>query len=141
VGVPATLMTALAAPLAGTPDADGLVDPSRLPPLVRTAVDTIEQNLREPFTVEDLADACGVSARALQYAFRKHIGMTPMAYARQVRLAQAHRELETADPAGGVTVARVAAAWGFMNPGRFASYYAQQYGRRPSETLYDIRRR
>jgi transcriptional regulator GlxA family with amidase domain len=77
----------------------------------------------------------------LQYAFRKHIGMTPMAYARTVRLAQAHRELESADPSSGLTVARVAAAWGFMNPGRFASYYAQQYGRRPSETLYAIRRR
>lgn len=132
-------MTALAAPFAGTSD-ERAIDPSQFPPLVRSAVSTIEENLRESFSVEDLADACGVSARALQYAFRKHMGMTPMAYARQVRLAAAHRELESADPVSGVTVARVAAAWGFMNPGRFASYYAQQYGRRPSETLYDIRR-
>ena len=114
-------------------------DWSHLPPLVLSAVSVIETNVREPFTVEDLADACGVSARALQYAFRKHLHMTPMAYARQVRLAEAHRELEAADPASGVTVASVAATWGFMNPGRFASYYARQYGRRPSETLYDHR--
>lgn len=129
------------------PDAVAVRPPSdrdhswpRLPPLVLSAIAVIESNRREPFTVEDLADECGVSARALQYAFRKHLGMTPMAYARRVRLAEAHRELEAAEPTSGVTVASVAAAWGFLNPGRFASYYAEAYGRRPSETLYEIRR-
>lgn len=111
-----------------------------MPPLVASAVTVMDTNLREPFTVEDLADECGVSARALQYAFRRHLGITPMAYARQARLAEAHRELQEASPEQGATVAGIASAWGFLNPGRFAAYYAQQYGRRPSETLYDIRR-
>jgi transcriptional regulator GlxA family with amidase domain len=73
--------------------------------------------------------------RALQYAFRRYRDTTPLQYARTVRLEHAHRDLRNAGPADGVTVAAVAARWGFANPGRFSADYRAVYGRNPFRTL------
>jgi transcriptional regulator GlxA family with amidase domain len=43
------------------------------------------------------------------------------------------RQLEGATP--GTSVADVAAAYGFYNPGRFAKYYRERYGELPSATV------
>lgn len=58
-----------------------------------------------------------------------------MGYARQVRIANAHRELVAAGPDGGASVTRIALDWGFANPSRFAAYYREAYGRPPHATL------
>jgi len=86
-------------------------------------------------TIDDVSDAAGVSARALQLTFRRHLGVTPMGYARRVRVSHAHRDLEVAAPGAGASVTRIAMDWGFANPSRFASYYRAAYGRPPHETL------
>ncbi|QLJ01772.1 AraC family transcriptional regulator [Streptomyces sp. NEAU-sy36] len=101
---------------------------------LRRAVAHIEDHAHEPLTVADVAAAAHVTVRALQYAFRRHLDTTPLAYLRRVRLAQAHRELRAADPAG-TTVADIAARWGFAHPGRFAALYRDAYGTSPSSTL------
>jgi AraC-like DNA-binding protein len=79
--------------------------------------------------------AAGVTARALQYAFRRHYGTTPTGYLRQVRLDRAHQELRTADPAAGLTVQAVARRWGWSDSSKFTAAYQQQYGQLPSRTL------
>src|SRR5580693_1816686 len=56
-------------------------------------------------------------------------------YLRQVRLGQAHRQLQAADPAAGATVAAIARRWGWASPASFASTYHRQYGQAPSVTL------
>lgn len=80
----------------------------------------------------------GTSARALQAAFARQ-GTTPMAHWRRVRLQRAHDDLRAADPTTGVTVAQIAARWGFGHPGRFARAYATTYGRSPRVTLHESR--
>ncbi|PWW25266.1 helix-turn-helix protein [Geodermatophilus normandii] len=70
----------------------------------------------------------------MQLAFRRHLDTTPTAYLRQVRLAQAHRQLREATPGDGVTVTAVAARWGFT-PSRFTAHYRAAYGVTPSSTL------
>ena len=76
-----------------------------------------------------------MSVRALQYAFRSHCGITPTGYLRRVRLERAHRQLQTADPAVGMTVAEAARRWGWANQAKFAAAYRAHYGVPPSHTL------
>lgn len=94
------------------------------------ALDFIEDRARDDIGLLDIATAAGVSARALQDAFRRKLGTTPLAYLRDVRLAGARKELR-AEPAR--TVAEIAYDCGFGNLGRFAGYYQRRYGRLPSE--------
>jgi AraC-like DNA-binding protein len=103
---------------------------------LRRAVAYIDDHADRPVTVADIAAAAHVSVRALQYAFRRHLGTTPLAHLRRARLAHAHRELLAADPLGGTTVGAVAARWGFAHPGRFAALYREAYGTSPSRTLH-----
>jgi AraC-like DNA-binding protein len=105
------------------------------PASVRRALEFIEAHAREPLTLEQIARSAGVGPRALQEAFRRHRGTTPLAHLREARLERAHRELQAADPAGGVSVAAVAARWGFAHRGRFADAYRRVYGRAPQQTL------
>jgi AraC-like DNA-binding protein len=105
------------------------------PDTLRRAVAYIDDHADQPITVADMAAAVHVTIRTLQYAFRRHLDTTPMAYLRRVRLAHAHRELLAADPHSGVTVAAVAARWGVAHPGRVASLYRDAHGTSPADTL------
>ncbi|WP_018332700.1 helix-turn-helix transcriptional regulator [Actinomycetospora chiangmaiensis] len=109
--------------------------PDAEPAALRRAVEYIEAHAGEDVSLDEIAQAARIGPRALQLAFNRHRGGSPMAYLRQVRLARAHRDLETADPTRGDTVAAIAAAWGFANPGRFATMYRETYGVSPSRTL------
>lgn len=103
---------------------------------LRRAIAFIEEHADQDIGLSDVATAVRVTPRALQYAFRRHLGTTPMRYLRRIRLARAHEELRTADPTTGTTVTAVALRWGFPHPGRFSSHYRAVYGVTPSETLH-----
>lgn len=102
---------------------------------VDRAIAFIEADPGRDITVVDIAAAARVTPRAVQYAFQRHLGMTPMAYLRRIRLEAAHQDLRDADPAGGTTVTTVANRWGFAHLGRFATAYRTAYGHSPSHTL------
>ena len=113
--------------------AAAVVEPTP-PATIRKAIDRIESDPREPLSVSDLADWCGVGARALQHGFQRHVGMSPMAYLRDARLRRADAELRAA-AAPDDTVASIARRWGFAHPGRFAAAYEAKYGQPPGRTL------
>ncbi|MGE2816956.1 AraC family transcriptional regulator [Mycobacterium heidelbergense] len=104
------------------------------PRTIRAAMDIIEAEADLPTTVSSLAARSHVSVRSLQEGFRSHLGMSPMAYLREVRLRRAHQTLIESDPLD-ITVASVAYRWGFNNLGRFAATHADRYGEVPSVTL------
>jgi AraC-like DNA-binding protein len=104
------------------------------PATLQRAVSFIEANADIDITVADIARAAGVTARAVQLAFRRHLDITPAGYLRRIRLDQAHRQLQAADPDCD-SVTAVAYRWGFSSPSRFAAYYRRSYGVRPSHTL------
>jgi AraC-like DNA-binding protein len=103
--------------------------------VVRRAVEHIETHAGMDMSPADIAKAAHITVRGLQYAFRRHLDTTPMAYVRRVRLEHVHRELLAADPATGVTVTAIATRWGFLHQGRFVATYRRVYGRRPGQTL------
>ncbi|EFL08293.1 hypothetical protein SSMG_03964 [Streptomyces sp. AA4] len=109
---------------------DGLDAHSRT---LRRAISFIEANLDRSVEIGEIAAAARVSARAVQLAFRRHLGTTPMAYLRRARLDRARAELRAAQPEED-TVARIAARWGYA-PSVFAAHYRAAYGESPSATL------
>ena len=115
---------------------DALIGRERsvVPRAIRTAVDVIEAEAHLPLTLSSIAARCQVSVRSLQQGFKRHLGMSPMSYLREVRLRRAHQTLLEADPSI-VTVASVAYDWGFTNLGRFAAAHAARYREPPAKTL------
>jgi AraC-like DNA-binding protein len=109
------------------------VAPGR-PGAVRDAMDIIESGPHLPLTTSTLASQCHVSVRTLQEGFRRHLGMSPMAYLRVVRLQRAHRDLRSAD-ADHSTVACIAHRWGFTHLGRFAAAHKEMFGETPQHVL------
>lgn len=100
----------------------------------KRAMELIEEDPAEPWTVLALARRVHVSVRALQEGFHGEYGTTPMTHLRQVRLRRVHEDL-TARPTSSTTVQDVARRWGFLHLGRFAAHYRCEFGERPSETL------
>jgi AraC-like DNA-binding protein len=108
--------------------------PALAPRNVRTAVEIIEEEAHLPLTVSSIASRSFVSVRSLQEGFRHHLGTSPMAYLRAVRLRRAHQTLLESDPST-VSVSAVAHRWGFGNLGRFAAAHIARYGEPPAVTL------
>ncbi|MER6509078.1 helix-turn-helix transcriptional regulator [Nonomuraea sp. NPDC001636] len=117
-------------------DAADAVPGSARPEALRRATAFIDDHADLPIGIDEIATAARVSARALQYAFRRHLGTTPLGYLRQARLARAHAELKAGDP--DTTVTAVAARWGFFHPGRFAQLHRAAFGCSPGDTLRSV---
>lgn len=103
--------------------------------VVRRAVDHIEAHLADPLRMHDIAQAAGVSVRAVQQTFRELLDTTPMGYVRDRRLEAAREDLLRHGPGSGTTIAAIAMDWGFSNSGRFATAYRQRFGETPSATF------
>jgi AraC-like DNA-binding protein len=103
---------------------------------VKRVLEVMHADPGRPFTLTDLAQIAGVGVRTLQESFRRTVGMPPMMYLRELRLARVHEELVRSDR-WQVSISEVAFRWGFTHLGRFAGAYRQQYGVSPSRTLRD----
>ncbi|HEY0574119.1 MAG TPA: AraC family transcriptional regulator [Pseudonocardia sp.] len=104
------------------------------PRAVREAMELLEARPEHTWSVGELAASVHVSVRALQDAFARSAGMSPMRYLRQVRLARVRAELLDGVP-GNTTVTEVAARWGFAHHGHFAAAYRAKFGEPPAGTL------
>lgn len=100
----------------------------------RAALDFLQHHAHEPITPADAARAAGLHTRTLQQATKRHLGVSPSVYLRDIRLDRAHSDLAAGDPCS-TTVAAVAREWGFGNLGRFASAYRVRFDEKPSQTL------
>jgi AraC-like DNA-binding protein len=100
---------------------------------LRRAQSFIEEHVGQDITAADIAAAAGVTIRAAQLAFRRHLDTTPMSYLRRTRLDRARRDIVDADPRGPETVTSIAGHWGFPNASRFARLYRTVYGVAPRD--------
>lgn len=101
-------------------------------PMLHRARDYVEAHLAEPFTVSDVAIAAGTSVRALQSAFRRDVGLSPVAYILNQRLERAHAQLR--QRADERTVSQIAYQSGFLHMSDFARRYRERFGCTPSQT-------
>lgn len=102
----------------------------------RKAVAFLEEHASLPITIEDAAAAAGVGSAALERAFRTHSlsGRTPVEHLTAVRLDAAHAEMVRAPLDGTLTVAQVAARWGFTEAG-LTRHHRRAYGTAPADLL------
>ncbi|WP_157949074.1 helix-turn-helix domain-containing protein [Neorhizobium huautlense] len=100
---------------------------------LKRAISYMRANLGTPMSVAMIAREAGTSVRALQAAFKRFRGATPLGYLQKIRLEAARQELQKSTlPLAISDIARKA---GFTHMGRFSEAYSKLYGETPSETL------
>ncbi|HXV28917.1 MAG TPA: AraC family transcriptional regulator [Sinorhizobium sp.] len=99
---------------------------------VRRAIEFMHANIHQPITMAMVAEAAGVSVRALQMGFRAFRETTPAAYLTKLRLQAARQDL--LDPGNNRAVGEICLKWGFFHFGRFSATYKATYGESPSDT-------
>ena len=97
-------------------------------------LDYIERNLKQELSAGHLALQACMSERSLYVLFERGLGVTPLHYIRQRKLARIHTCLS--DPHCTVrSLTELALDYRFVHLGRFSASYRQQYGELPSSTL------
>jgi AraC-like DNA-binding protein len=106
----------------------------RLPLRYRRAYQFIVDHLDDSgLSVRQIAAHIDVSERALQMAFRSHLGVTPAQFIRARRMEHIRDEL-VATP-NRSSVFEVASRWGVRNRSTLAHGYRKQFDETPSATL------
>lgn len=96
--------------------------------LVADAVRYIREHVSEPIKINELAKICCVSVNTLERQFKRSLYMTPNAYIKKVRLANAAKLL-----AEDKSVTEAAEGSGFSDVSGFISLFRQSYGVTPFE--------
>jgi AraC-like DNA-binding protein len=94
----------------------------------------ITQINRADLTVREIADHVGVSERAVQFAFRSHVGMTPLEVLRRSRVEHIREDLLRTD-SSGPTVIETAARWGIRSRSTLVASYRKHFQETPADTL------
>lgn len=94
---------------------------------------TLSHNL-DPLTIGDICTTLNISRRTLNHAFQQVLGITPVAYMRNIRLHKIRAELQYKSQQIN-NIACVASHWGFWHMSLFSRYYRELFGECPSETL------
>lgn len=100
---------------------------------VNRAIGWIKRNFREPFRMEALTGAAGMSASALHQHFKTVTGMSPLQYQKQLRLQEA-RNLILSQSLDAATAGHVV---GYDSPSQFSREYRRMFGAPP---LRDVER-
>ena len=95
--------------------------------VVRAAVAALQRDLAAPWGTESLARIAGVSRACLTRRFVSALGVPPMSFVTQWRLAMASELLERSD----LTVAAVAHRVGYATPFSFSAAFKRQHGVSP----------
>jgi len=110
----------------GTLHASGLLAAGQ-DPVVQASVRLLQERPGEPWTVEQLARTVGLSRPALARRFGEVVGVPPMAYLMQWRLALGADLLRGDD----LTVGAIAHRVGYASPFSFSAAFKREYGVSP----------
>lgn len=95
---------------------------------LRQVLAAIELESDAPLRPRQLAAIAGLSVRQMERLFRAHLGVTPRAHDRRVRLDRARLLLRQS----GLSVLEVAVACGFASASHFSRVYRGAFGHSPS---------
>jgi len=95
--------------------------------LVGRALKYVTDHISDPLTVEDIADAVGVSRRTFSRAFAKHAKVTPSAFVDQIRIDFARKLLEETD----VPLKTIAFRSGFHTATQMRATFSRQLNTTP----------
>ncbi|MDD2546200.1 MAG: AraC family transcriptional regulator, partial [Burkholderiaceae bacterium] len=98
---------------------------------MESLMEFIDLRIYAPISLEDMANVAGVSPRMLNVLCHQHHGVSPMALLRKLRLDAVRTKLLLHPDAN---IGETALALGFGHLGRFARYYQERFGERPTQT-------
>lgn len=103
---------------------------------IARAKEYLENHWKEDFNLDEIAKATYLSPSHLVRLFKKHTGLTPYAYYREVKIERLKDVLRDEN----LTVAQAFIACGFEYPGNFARFFKKQVGLTPSQYRKSIGR-
>jgi AraC-like DNA-binding protein len=107
----------------------------RLPAKYRRAYRYLQENLdHADLSVREISDSIGVTERAIQTAFKAHLGMTPGEVLQRCRVERIRAELLRED-GHDASVIETAARWGIRNRSTLLSSYRKYFSETPTQTL------
>ena len=107
--------------------------------VIRRFFEVLKAPALQPFRMQTISDAIGVSSRSLRAACEEQLGISPMQYVLHCRMRLVRHALLQADP--NITrVTDIATEHGFWELGRFSVRYRHIFGERPSATLAAVAR-
>jgi AraC family carnitine catabolism transcriptional activator len=98
-------------------------------PRLRRLLKYLERNLDVSLETSDMAAAENISEREVRRLFDQHIGVSPAAYHRSLRLLRAQTLLRQSD----LDVSQIAFDCGFSSCSAFSRAYKREFGRRPKD--------
>ena len=104
--------------------------------IAESAAAILRRDRSARFSLTSLVQHTDSSARTIEYAFKKHFGVTPQRFHLNLRLDLAHELITTASDA---TVVEIATRTSFSNPSRFAHEFSQRFGVAPGQLIRQIR--
>jgi AraC family transcriptional regulator of arabinose operon len=102
---------------------------SKLDPRVLDAMNFMCRSLDRKLTLDDVADAGGLSASRLSHLFKLQVGATPQQFLEQQRLNRAMQLLEMTP----LSIKEIARQVGFDNPFYFTLRFKRHTGKSPRE--------
>ena len=90
----------------------------------------VRNNIQNKFSMKELEDLLGISARAIQYKFKKELNKTPFQYIEEQKLLKAFEMIQAYKREK--TVTQVAEDLGLHHLGRFSIKFKKRFGLSPS---------
>lgn len=87
------------------------------------AVELVQENLEDPLSPGQIADALGISTRQIERLFQRHLGTSPKRFIMETRLTRARNLLVQTD----LSITEVAVACGFRTPSTFSKVYRAHF--------------
>lgn len=104
-------------------------EPQKYSPVLIKAIEYIDQNYTENFSVADLASVCFVSESRLHHIFTEKLGITPIKYRNQIRVEHAAHDLRSSS----LPIEDISARHGFNSPTYFRETFKEYTGLTPKE--------
>jgi len=97
--------------------------------LIRMIMETLEKDLTQRYTVEEMAEWINVSPSYFHRMFRRETGLTPMDYVERMRCREACRLLETTSQ----PITQISLDLGYATSQHFATSFRRITGRTPTQ--------
>lgn len=97
--------------------------------LADRAVALIQQWMEQPLQIGRIAARLDIPQRRLEQVFRTHLGATPQAVYKRLRLRAARRLIETTDH----PIAEIALRCGYQNPAAMTRAFRREFGITPTD--------
>lgn len=94
---------------------------------IRKGIDYMTQHVERPFSLSDLAKACGLSPSRTAHLFRAQTGLPPAQYMERLRMQRAVSLLKATQ----WSIKEIAAACGYADPFYFSARFKKNHGRSP----------